>query len=48
MIGYLEHLAKGGQRCVTYDLVAASIYSSRSAAFGELKTKVAEACKNGE
>lgn len=48
MIDYLEHLAKGGQRHAHDDLVAASIYTSRSAAFGSLKTDVSEACKNKE
>lgn len=48
MIDYLEHLAKGGQRRAHDDLVAASIYTSRSAAFGSLKTDVSEACKNKE
>jgi hypothetical protein len=45
MIKYLEHLAKGGQRRVQDDLIAANVYTTRSAAFGELKTKVSEACK---
>jgi hypothetical protein len=48
MIRYLEHLAKGGQRRVSDDLVAASVYTSRSAAFGELKTKVSEACEKND
>jgi hypothetical protein len=48
MIKYLEHLAKGGQRRVNDDLVAASIYTKRSAAFSELKTKVSEACESND
>ncbi|CAG8895267.1 unnamed protein product [Penicillium egyptiacum] len=48
MIHYLEHLAKGGQRRAHDDLVAASTYTSRSAAFSELKSEVSEACKNKE
>lgn len=46
MIGYLEHLANGGQRRVNDDLIAASVYTKRSAAFSELKIKVSEACKS--
>ncbi|KAL4937619.1 hypothetical protein BDV06DRAFT_70172 [Aspergillus oleicola] len=46
MIQYLEHLAEGGQRRFEDDLVAASIYTARSAAFRELKTQVSEACKS--
>ncbi|KAJ5592172.1 hypothetical protein N7537_009076 [Penicillium hordei] len=46
MIHYLEHLAKGGERRPHDDLVAASTYTSRSAAFGSLKIEVSEACKN--
>ncbi|KAL3486568.1 hypothetical protein BJX62DRAFT_241900 [Aspergillus germanicus] len=42
---YLEHLAAGGERRFMDDLVIASTYTARSAAFGELKTQVAEACK---
>lgn len=44
MIKYLEHLAEGGQRRAQDDLIAASVYTKRSAAFGELKAKVSEAC----
>ncbi|KAH8689027.1 hypothetical protein BGW36DRAFT_391578 [Talaromyces proteolyticus] len=44
MINYLEHLAKGGQQRVTDDLIAASVYTKRSAAFSELKNKVSEMC----
>ena len=45
MIEYLEHLAKGGQRRVNDDLIAASVYTKRSAIFRELKNEVSEACK---
>jgi hypothetical protein len=48
MIKYLEHLAKGGQRRVNDDLVAASVYTKRSAAFRELKNEVSEACENND
>ncbi|CRL26725.1 unnamed protein product [Penicillium camemberti] len=48
MIHYLDHLTKGGERRAHDDLVAASTYTSRSAAFGSLKVKVSEACKNKE
>ncbi|KAJ5826555.1 hypothetical protein N7447_003318 [Penicillium robsamsonii] len=48
MIRYLEHLANGGQRRYTDDLVAAAIYTKRSAAFGPLKREVSEACKSKE
>ncbi|KAF4630947.1 hypothetical protein G7Y89_g7187 [Cudoniella acicularis] len=45
MIQYLKHLATGGQRRVDDDLVTASVYTKRSAAFGELKKAVSAACK---
>lgn len=45
MITYLGHLAEGGERLVKYDITAASVYISRSAAFAELKKQVYEACK---
>lgn len=48
MIKYLEHLAKGGQRRVNDDLIAASVYTKRSAAFSELKTKVSKACESND
>jgi hypothetical protein len=48
MIKYLEHLAKGGQRRVNDDLIAASVYTKRSAAFAELKTKVSKACESND
>ncbi|KAL2704854.1 hypothetical protein AAEP93_000104 [Penicillium crustosum] len=47
-IHYLDHLSKGGERRTHDDLIAASTYTSRSAAFGSLKTQVSEACKNKE
>ncbi|OQD67451.1 hypothetical protein PENPOL_c003G04928 [Penicillium polonicum] len=48
MIHYLEHLSKGGERRAHDDLVAASTYTSRSAAFRSLKIEVSEACKKKE
>ena len=45
MIMYLNHLAEGGERCANDDLAAANVYTSRSAAFAELKKQVCEACK---
>ena len=48
MITYLQHLADGGQRRVEDDLVAANVYTTRSAAFGELKSKVSDACKRND
>lgn len=48
MIHYLEHLSNGGERRAHDDLVAASTYTSRSAAFGPLKIEVSKACKNKE
>ncbi|EKJ71800.1 hypothetical protein FPSE_08068 [Fusarium pseudograminearum CS3096] len=44
MMKYLRHLSKGGERRSVDDLVYASVYTKRSAAFKELKTAVAEAC----
>jgi hypothetical protein len=44
MIKYLKHLSNGGERRCMDDLVYASVYTKRSAAFKELKTVVAEAC----
>ncbi|KAJ5886219.1 uncharacterized protein N7473_008893, partial [Penicillium subrubescens] len=46
MIGYLKHLGEGGERRANDDLIAASVYTSRSAAFAELKKQVSEACKS--
>lgn len=43
MINYLEHLANGGQQRVNDNIIAACVYTKRSAAFSELKTKVSEA-----
>jgi hypothetical protein len=48
MIRYLNHLAEGGERCVNDDFTAASVYTSRSAAFAELKKQVCEACKRND
>ncbi|CAG1991636.1 unnamed protein product [Fusarium graminearum] len=45
MITYLRHLSKGGERLSTEDILYASVYTKRSAAFKELKTLVAEACE---
>jgi hypothetical protein len=46
MIEYLKHLANGGERRANDDLVAASVYTSRSAAFGALKREASDACKS--
>lgn len=48
MITYLNHLSEGGERCINDDLTAASVYTSRSAAFAELKKQVCEACKRND
>lgn len=48
MIRYLQHLATGGHQRVEDNLVAVSVYTRRSAGFAAFKTKVAEACENGE
>ena len=48
MLAYLQHLADGGTRRVGDDLIAASVYIKRSAAFGELKAKVSEACERND
>ncbi|KAJ5382182.1 hypothetical protein N7517_000093 [Penicillium concentricum] len=48
MIRYLEHLSNGGQRRYNDDLVAATIYATRSAAFGPLKREASKACKSKE
>lgn len=45
MIQYLEHLSKGGKRRVNDDVIAASVYTSRSAAFSELKANASDACE---
>jgi hypothetical protein len=44
MIDYLEHLANGGQPRVNDNVITANVYTKRSAAFSELKTKVSDAC----
>ncbi|CAI6341939.1 unnamed protein product [Periconia digitata] len=43
MIKYLKHLAALGSRIGTEDLIFASVYNKRSAAYSELKTKISEA-----
>ncbi|KAK4868395.1 hypothetical protein LT330_007117 [Penicillium expansum] len=48
IIQYLHHLANGGQRRAHDDLILACTYTARSAAFGSIKIKVSEACKNKE
>ncbi|KAJ6108037.1 hypothetical protein N7523_009360 [Penicillium sp. IBT 18751x] len=48
MIRYLKHLANGGERRAHDDMIAANIYTTRSAAFSTLKTKVSEACKSSD
>jgi hypothetical protein len=45
MISYLDRLAGGGQRRAKEDLVAASIYTRRSATFAALKAQVSDACQ---
>ena len=45
MIGYLKHLASGGERRPQQDLITASVYTKRSAAFSELKNRIANACQ---
>jgi hypothetical protein len=46
MIAYLKHLAEGGERRANDDLIAASVYTSRSAAFAGMKKQVCEVCKS--
>lgn len=48
MMEYLGHLAHGGQRRPNDDLVAANIYTRRSAAFAALKANVADACQDND
>ncbi|KAJ5665716.1 uncharacterized protein N7477_008164 [Penicillium maclennaniae] len=48
MIRYLKHLAHGGERRTHDDMIAANIYTTRSATFSKLKTKVSEACKSSD
>jgi hypothetical protein len=45
MIKYLEHFAGNGQPIVIDNLRIASVYTKRSAAFGELKRGAAESCR---
>jgi len=45
MINYLEHLAGNGMPIPIDDLTIASVYTRRSAAFGELKREAAKACR---
>jgi hypothetical protein len=45
MIKYLDHLAKGGDQQVQDDIVAASVFTKRSATFREIKSRVATACE---
>lgn len=44
MIDYLDHLANGGKQRINDNVIAACVYTKRSAALSELKTKVSEAC----
>ncbi|KAK2936566.1 hypothetical protein FoTM2_004512 [Fusarium oxysporum f. sp. vasinfectum] len=46
MMRYLGHLAKGGARRPTDDLVYGNVYTKRSAAFKDLKIAVALACQD--
>ncbi|KAF5608271.1 uncharacterized protein FSUBG_4807 [Fusarium subglutinans] len=48
MMRYLGHLARGGARRPTDDLVYANVYTKRSAAFKDLKIAVALACQDKE
>lgn len=48
MITYLRYLSRGGTRRGKDDLVAASVYTKRSGAFSELKTRVFEACQTND
>jgi hypothetical protein len=43
MISYLKHLAGGGQRRTNNDIIVASVYTKRSAAFREIKIQVSKA-----
>ncbi|TVY17743.1 hypothetical protein LARI1_G004844 [Lachnellula arida] len=45
MIKYLEHLANGGDRRAQDDLVAASVFTKRSATFRKFKKQIASACQ---
>ncbi|KAK4212030.1 hypothetical protein QBC37DRAFT_425840 [Rhypophila decipiens] len=44
MISYLNHLASGAARIAKEDLVLASVYTKRSAAYASLKQAVSAAC----
>lgn len=46
MLDYLTHLSSGGARIDKEDLVLASVYTKRSAAYAELKRAVSGACAN--
>ncbi|KAI1029459.1 hypothetical protein LB504_010746 [Fusarium proliferatum] len=46
MIRYIGHLARGGARRPTDDLVYGNVYTKRSAAFKDLKITVALACQD--
>ncbi|KAF5608322.1 hypothetical protein FPANT_538 [Fusarium pseudoanthophilum] len=48
MMRYLGHLARGGERRATDDLVYGNVYTKRSAAFKDLKIAVALACQDKE
>ncbi|KAG5804411.1 hypothetical protein H9Q74_009247 [Fusarium xylarioides] len=48
MMRYLGHLARGGARRPTDDLVYGNVYTKRSAAFKDLKIAVALACQDRE
>lgn len=45
MMSYIDHLSKGGDRRPADDTVYANVYTKRSAAFKDLKTAIAEACR---
>lgn len=48
MVRYLQHLAAGGARSANDDLIAASVYTKRSAEFSGVKSEVAAACKSND
>lgn len=48
MIKYLKYLSERGERIANDDLAAANIYNKRSAVFGELKGRVATACRTND
>ncbi|WZH45271.1 uncharacterized protein QYS62_006314 [Fusarium acuminatum] len=45
MMKYIDHLSKGGDRRPADDAVYANVYTKRSAAFKDLKTVIAQACR---